>query len=91
MYVLILYVFLNVWIATFYLFSTQHHVNIFFAFCLMCQFFSEFLPSIVLRPFLTTELENEGERKDYMNPKENLSLILLLKFASGKLFVWTLD
>ena len=62
-----------------------------FSFCLMCQFFSEFLPSIVLRPFLTTELENEGERKEYVNPKENLSLILLLKSTSGKLFVWTLD
>ena len=83
--------FFNVWIATFYLFSTQHHLNLFFAFCLMCQFFSEFLPSIVLRPFLATELENEGERKEYVNPNENLSLILLLKSASGKLLVRTLD
>ena len=37
------------------------------------------------------ELENEEERKEYVNPKENLSLILLLKSASGKLFVWALD
>ena len=91
MYVLVLYVFLNVWIATFYLFSTQHHLNLFFAFCLMCQYFSEFLPSIVLRPFLTMELEKEEERKEHVNPKENLSLILLLKSASGRLFVRTLD
>ena len=41
---------------------------------------------------LTTELENKGERKEYVNPKENLSLILLLKSRSGKLSVcllWT--
>ena len=37
------------------------------------------------------ELENEEERKEYVNPKENLSLILLLKSASERLFVWTLD
>ena len=62
-----------------------------FCFLFNVSIFSEFLPSIVLRPFLATELENEGERKEYVNPNENLSLILLLKSASGKLFVWTLD
>ena len=54
-----------------------------FSFCLMCQFFSEFLPSIALRPFLTTELENKGEMKEYVNPKENLSLIYYLNLDQG--------
>ena len=46
-----------------HLFATQHHPNLFYAFCLMCQLFSEFLPSIVLRPFLTTELGKKKRRK----------------------------
>lgn len=66
-----------------HLFATQHHPNLFYAFCLMCQLFSEFLPSIVLRPFLTTELEIKGERKEYVNPKENLSLIYYLNLDQG--------
>ena len=66
-----------------HLFSTQHHPNLFFAFCLMCLIFSEFLPSIALRTLLTTELENKGERKEYVNPKENLSLIYYLNLDQG--------
>ena len=66
-----------------HLFSTQHHPNLFYAVCLMCQLFSEFLPSIALRTFLTTELENKGEMKEYVNPKENLSLIYYLNLDQG--------
>lgn len=67
-----------------HLFATQHHPNLFYAFCLMCQLFSEFLPSIVLRPFLTTELEKKkGEREEYVNTKENLSLIYYLNLDQG--------
>ena len=32
---------------------------------------------------MTTELENKGERKEYVNPKENLSLIYYLNLDQG--------
>ena len=75
-----------------HLFATQHHPNLFYAFCLMCQLFSEFLPSIVLRPFLTTELEKKkGEREEYVNTKENLSLIYYLIWIRETICMLTLD
>ena len=32
---------------------------------------------------MTTELENKGEMKEYVNPKENLSLIYYLNLDQG--------